>query len=322
MVKSIKKLTDDQKSAMPAWRDKWIKIGLSTEPADRPRAEAAYRECYRAANLRDDVPIVWVESPLVGALAAPTAANLLAYWRHSAVDSAVDSAVGSAVYKKNNLFWHNWMGGSLWSAWPAFESFFREVCGLKINDNLANSASAFAETSVSAGYWWPNKNFIIACERPAEINMDEDGNLHCETHAAIMWRDGWGVCVWHGTRVPDHWILSRANLDPREVISHDNVEVRAAGCAIVGWGKMFDVLDAKVVHDSGSPDIGQLIELTLPGLSDPGRFLKAECPRNGTICEGVPFVDDFGLPINTALHAQAWRVGLHPSEYLHPEVRT
>ena len=86
---------------------------------------------------------------------------------------------------------------------------------------------------------------------------------------------------------------------------------------------MLSVLKAKVIDDSGSPDIGQLIELALPGLDQPGRFLKAECPRNGIICEGVPRISDIdGLPIETALHAQAWRIGDPLSEYQHPLVRT
>jgi len=47
------------------------------------------------------------------------------------------------------------------------------------------------------------------------------------------------------------------------------------------------------------------------------------CPRNGEIFEGVPFVSDIdGLPINTALAAQAWRIGDPQSEYQHNPVRT
>ena len=174
----------------------------------------------------------------------------------------------------------------------------------------------------SAGYWWPNRDFIIACDRPAHICRDENGRLHNETGAAITWRDGWGIHAWHGTVVPRRWIEDKENLDPVEVIKHDDVEIRAAGAQIVGWPKMLKHLDAQTIDDSGSPDIGQLIEMTLPGLSKPGRFLKAECPRNGTIVEGVPYVDDFEIPIKAALHAQAWRVGMHPAEYRHPEIRT
>ena len=131
------------------------------------------------------------------------------------------------------------------------------------------------------------------------------------------------IHAWHGTRVPAHWIEDRDTLDPAEVIRAENVEQRAVGASIVGWPKMLKVLEARVVDDSGNQDIGQLIELTLPGLPDPGRFLKARCPRNGLIVEGVPYTSDIdGLPIETALAAQAWRIGDPQSEYIHPETRT
>ena len=160
-------------------------------------------------------------------------------------------------------------------------------------------------------------------DRPRKVSFDESLLLHCETGKAVEYSDGWGVSAWHGTRVPDHWIANAKTLDPNEVIKADNVEQRAAGAAIVGWPKMLSVLNSKIIDDSGNDDIGQLIELTLPGLDEPGLFLKAKCPRNGTIVEGVPRVSDIdGLPITTALHAQAWRIGDPLSEYVHPPKRT
>ena len=124
-------------------------------------------------------------------------------------------------------------------------------------------------------------------------------------------------------RVPASWIEGRANINPKEIIKHENVELRAAGAAIAGWPKMLSVLESKVIDDSGSDDIGQLIELKLPGLPEPGRFLKAHCPRNGVIVEGVPRKSDIdGLAIETALHAQAWRIGDPLSDYIHPPART
>jgi hypothetical protein len=79
---------------------------------------------------------------------------------------------------------------------------------------------------------------------------------------------------------------------------------------------MLAALSSKLIDHDPDPSHGDLIDLRLPGLDEPGRFLKAECPRNGTIVEGVP------RNINTVLEAQAWRVGLTPSEFLYPPVRT
>jgi hypothetical protein len=158
---------------------------------------------------------------------------------------------------------------------------------------------------------------------PLWSKFNESGRLHCETGPAVQWLEGPGEYYWHGTSVPSRWIEDRANLAAEEVIRQSNTERRAAGCQIVGWPKMLEVLQVKVLNDSGNEDIGQLIEITFPGENIKGLFLKAKCPRNGVIVEGVPSVSDIDKkPIKTALAAQAWRIGDPQSEYEHPPVRT
>ena len=160
-------------------------------------------------------------------------------------------------------------------------------------------------------------------QRPSIVRRDDHNRLHCEVGHAIEYADGYGFCAWNGVRVPDHWIKDRSNLDANEVISAMNTEQRAVGGQIIGWPKMLKVLKAKIIDDSGNDDIGQLIELTLPGLPEPGLFLKAVCPRNGIIVEGVPRVSDVdGKPIKTAIAAQAWRIGDPASEFTQPPTRT
>ncbi len=169
----------------------------------------------------------------------------------------------------------------------------------------------------------PGRDIVYASDRPTIINQDDNGVLHCDNGPAMAWTNGDAIYAWHGITVPEHWIKDKENLSPSEVISCEDIEKRAAGAEIVGWPKMFSVLDARIIDDSGSSDVGQLIELTLPGLDEPGRFLKAVCPRNGFIVEGVPYISDIdNLPIETALAAQAWRIGDPQSEYIHPPKRT
>ena len=211
-------------------------------------------------------------------------------------------------------------GGNQWSAWDSFITFFHDVAKLPLDYSKYQHWRTLSERS---GPRWVHPEFCIISDRPAVLQVDDQNRPHREDGPFCQWRDGTGIYAWHGVRVPARWIADRANLDPREVIKAANVEERAAGAAIVGWPKMLGVLKAKVINDSGSPDIGQLIELKLPGLSEPGRFLKAVCPRNGVIVEGVPRISDIdNLPIETALHAQAWRIGDPLSEYQHPARRT
>jgi hypothetical protein len=181
---------------------------------------------------------------------------------------------------------------------------------------LIEKLTATVNYAKSCGVLYAYKNLAIVSNRPSVLNRDAAGRLHSETGMAMQFRDGYGFYAWHGVRVPAKWIEDRANLDPNEVIKVSNVEQRAAGAAICGWQKMLSVLKQRVIDRHPNPEIGSLIELSLPGLDRPGRFLKAQCPRNGMICEGVPYVSDIdGLPIETAIAAQAWRLGDAAAEF-------
>jgi hypothetical protein len=125
-----------------------------------------------------------------------------------AVDGAVTDAVSDAVYDAVRdsvgvkITWHYWMGGQLWAAWAAYVNYFIDVCGIDFNKNIYSRAMAYQDTVMSAAYWWPNSKFIIACERPAKILLNSNGQLHCENGQAIEWPDGWGLWMLNGVRVP------------------------------------------------------------------------------------------------------------------------
>jgi hypothetical protein len=200
-------------------------------------------------------------------------------------------------------------------------TFFRDVCGWT---NPALEKFEVTEALIKdCGWTWWHENILAISDRPSVLHRDENNRLHCETGPAIAYRDGWSLYYWHGVSVPAEWIENRATLDPAVVLKSENVEQRAAGAAIIGWPKMVSKLKRKVIDGDPDTDMGALIELTLPGLREPGRFLQAKCPRNGIIVEGVPRISDIdNLPINTVIAAQAWRVGDPQSEYEHPLVRT
>jgi hypothetical protein len=402
-MKKIEKLTPEQIAKFPEWVDRYVKLGLSTEPADFEKASAAALRAYELLKLRKPMIVLRVGSPYACAVGGALAfwmlrqlkvTSLVQVWDQvgdqvwdqvgdqvgDQVWAQVRDQVGDQVWAQvrdqvrdqvrakvwdqvwaqvrakvwdqvwaqvraqvGDQVWDqvgakvwdqvrdqvgefskqgvsNDYGGNLWHAgWVSFVTFMRDVVGIDIHQKF----SIEEDLSASCGWVWWHQNVLAISDRPRLINRDEQGRLHSELGPAIAYRDGWELHFWHGVKVPAHWIDDRVNLSPEEVIKADNVELRAAGCAIVGFPKMLSVLKARVINDSGSPTIGQLIELDLPGLSEPGRFLKAECPRNGTILEGVPRISDIdNLPIDTAIAAQAWRIGDPQSEYTHPPRRT
>lgn len=218
--------------------------------------------------------------------------------------------------------WHNcYQGGNMRASYCCYLSAMRDIIGLDLPEY--KNYRFWEDAAIHGGFRVIHKDFCVVSDFYQEINLDEENQPHNETGPSILWRDGVGVYHWHGVEVPKHWIEDRDNLDPKEVIKVTNVEQRAVGVQICGPVKMSKVLKIKVIHDSGNATIGKLVEMTLPGLKEKGLFLQAECPRNGTIMEGVPRVSDIdGLPITTALAAQAYRLGDAQADYQSSPRRT
>src|SRR5574337_930661 len=88
----------------------------------------------------------------------------------NAVDGAVDGAVGErqiaqAVADVISRGWPYYIGGQLWvGGWwwgPAYTSFFREVAGLELTDDLWQRGLAYEATTEAASWWYPHRDFIM-----------------------------------------------------------------------------------------------------------------------------------------------------------------
>ena len=195
--------------------------------------------------------------------------------------------------------------------------FFHRECDL---GKQTEKLRGLWELCQSAGWALPYEGVCFVSERHEICKLDDGQRIHSETGPAIRYPDGFEIYAWHGVRVPAEWIINRSSIDPSEILKSDNVEQRAAGAAIVGWARMLDVLKAKVVDSDPDPDHGDLIELSLPGLPEPGLFLRAYCKRNGLIVEGVPRTSDIdGKPIKTVRAAQAWSFGKAEADFQYPD---
>ena len=260
MTRRITTLTAEQRARFDEWADRWIDVGLSTDPADRPRFTDGARRCYAAADIPWPDNTVWIPNPLVGALAAPAAAvaiELIRRRRPGAVDGAVRGA------------WYRYIGGQFWvgSWWwgPAWTSFFRDVCGLELDGDLWDRARAYEDTVESACWWFPYRDFVMVSERPHTIRLEQVGprglgshRLHCDSGPAIGW-DGYELYFWHGVQVPA-WVVHSPT--PHKIIGEENVEVRRCGIEAYGWDRFVADAQLKLVDtadDPGNP--GQTISL-------------------------------------------------------------
>ena len=249
----------------------------------------------------------------------------------SATDSATDmsgcidsvlSTAGQGGLDCAEKAWKMYQGGNMWAWSCAFIAFGRDHVGLSIDYSKYEAWETLARLS---GFRFMHEDFCIVSEKPVHLTVDAQNRGHCETGPYIRWADGTGIYQWHGVTVPAHWIEQKETLDPNEVLRAENVEQRAAGLQIVGLPRMksHPAMNYRVIDGDPNSRLGALVEMTLDGLPEPGRFLEAVCPRNGTIIEGVPRVSDVdNLPIETAIAAQAWRIGDRQDEYTHSPRRT
>ncbi len=334
----IIELTEEQNAAIPAWVEKWIAEGLRTDEMDLGKFTAAAKKCYDFAGIPFP-KVIQVQSPIVGALSAPIAANMIysdvysairsavystvysvvrsAVYSpvsstvgstvvrstvYSAVDSAVSSAVSSAVgsavdsavhsavssASKNKLWWHNWIGGQFWVAWVAFEKFCREIMKVKYCNDITNRAIAYEVAQTSVNYWWPNKDFVIVCNRPKKINRNSSGQLHCIDGMAIEYRDGWGLWMLNGVKVAQDIVMTPANeLDTNLVMTEKNAEVRREIVRKIGIERVLTKLKAKVLDKQGDYELLQLPNIS--GMSIIPTYLKMKNPSIGVWhVEGVP----------------------------------
>ena len=324
-MKQITKLSAEQIARLDDWRERWLRVGLCTDPADRAGAQEGIIAAYKADNLEAPALFVWLRSPLEGTIGSwllsqsdqvgdqvwaqvgdQVRDQVWAQVRDQVGDQVRDQVRDQvwdqvrAQVRAQNICW-----GQHDAGWLSWIDYFRVVTALA----CAERASGLIHVAECCGWWWPNRGAVVLTERPVYLSRDGWGRLHSEDRAAIEYPDGWGVYVWHGVRVPSSVILEREKLTVAQIVSEKNTEVRRVMRNLYG--------NERFMRDAGAQEISRsekhgcrLLRLHLPG--DPVEIKMAElvCPSTGSVYyERVP------PDVMDALEALSWRFGVKPKEY-------
>ena len=285
----IEKLTDEQTAQMDVYRDKWIDIGLSCEPMNFEAAKSALVKAYETVGLSAPTQFY--------AVASPTAAIELI------------QKLDSSLRAKDII--NEFIYGCHEAGWLSYYEYFKDVCGIQDCAKL----DGLTEYSKQAGWASVYEDVVVIQDRPEHILFDDQGRVHSETDAAIKYRDGTGVYMWHGVRVPAEWINKKSELSAKTALTWENIEQRRAACEIVGWAQVLRELNAKTIDVDDDPMIGTLVEVTIPDVGRE-RFLKVICGTGREFAIPVP------PDMKTALEANAWTYGLEGNLLRDLEVRT
>ena len=288
-MSKIETLTAEQESQLTVYHDKWLKIGLSTEPLDFEKSKDAVCHAYTLAGLEKPVNFYQAKSPM----------DAIRVIQELDPTMTASTIVSGMIY------------GSQDASWLGFYEYFRNVLEIKDCEKL----DGLTELAKHCGWLSVYEDTVVFQDRPDVIKFDDRNLLHCEDGPAIHYRDGYSVFAWHGVRIPAEWITHREDLAPATALGWENVEQRRCACEIIGWATILRKLDASVIDTDEDPMIGTLVEVTIPEIGRE-KFLKVIC---GTGRE-------FALPVppdmETALAANAWTYGLDGDLLRELEVRT
>ena len=337
----IEHLTDAQKAAMTGHVQKWLNIGLSTQPADRPKAEAGIRNAYQAAGLTPPRIYIWLNSPYAGAHGA---ALLTHHWDQvrdqvgaqvgaqvrdqvwaqvgAQVWAQVGAQVGDQVWAQVRAQVGAQVGAqvykSVWGQhdyWLSFYDYFGQVLELEAPARL----SGVMEVAASSGWWWPFENMVILTERPVLLKRDNQGRLHAEDGPAMAYPDGFAIYAWHGTRVPADMVTGPGWTYQR-ILKEENTEIRRCAIERMGWPEFITAAGlvecAPSAQDPGNP--GHTLHLyELPGDIFDETVKVLVCTNATDERDGTRRVFGLTVPgsISSPVAAAAWTFGLNPSDY-------
>lgn len=310
-----RQLTAAEKAKIPAHNAKHIAIGKCTEEADWETAERAVRRMLELSIFKEKgIPEGY---PILRAGGLEVACGLHVTKEGKKCPPYQSASVG---------------------AFAARNEFIVEVLGFQLEAPIEEKRVILSDFSRSCGGAIFGRKVTVIYDRPSQMFIQLVGNtgvLHREDGPAIAWGRGpdgkfsqesldyYGIFYWQGTRVPDAWILDKVSIEDgekarkraAEVLQHPNQEVMRAGCEIIGWVPVLEMLGMRVLDEDPNPMIGKLVEVDLPAAPST-KFLVAECGTGRTI---ALLVDPEST---TALDAGARSYGVPVEVYRKLKVRT
>jgi hypothetical protein len=349
IVKVIDRLTEEQIVQLAEFRNRWIAIGLSTEPADRERAEHAIRRMYRVASLRPPTVIEWCGSPaaldrvkpsacLVIESGGPVVENVWATlgegpWSRvkarlgpgpllcaQTASDRVALAVWARVGRVIGLSFRSYpFGMEIHGQHDAgalmFYDFVGQICGL---GDEVDELSGVLELAQSAGWAQPCEKICWVSERPSALQRDDLGRLHSLTGPAIVYPDGWSIHAVHGVRVPREVVEDANWITVQRIEAEPNSEIRRVMVLKYGAARYLQESGAKLVNESKR---GKLWRKDRKG-DNPLVMVEVQNSTPEPDGSRKTYFQRVPPHIKTAAAAVAWRFGFETVRDYRPAIET
>lgn len=237
----INELTPEQEAQIQVYFDKYLQLGLNTNPTNDEVLTIAAKLFYKLNNLTEPQVFIF-DSP-----------------------NKCFEKIAELDGKPKAEFVSTWFAGTFDSYWLCFYSYLIEVLELDIDKDLLAKFEAFKAVSKECNFWYPYEGVVLFTRKPKVIHLDAAGNLHNIHEKAIQFRDGYGGYYVHGFNVPE-WIVKDKHLITLNKINEEkNAETRRIMIDFFGNDRYllesnFKVLDEDI-DPSGRPRRLLMIEV-------------------------------------------------------------
>lgn len=255
----IEKLTEEQAAKMPEYVERWTKIGLSCEPADFEQCKLFAKMAYKSAGL-EKMPTQF--------LSADSPASAITAIKKLDPDLTNQNVFSEMMYGNHD------------AGWLSFYDFMISEVGVKNCDNI----KGLLGISKNCGWWSAYEDVVIFQNRPKEIHLNDEGEIHNEEGPAILYRDGYAVWGISGKRVTEQIIMSPETMTIKQISSETDLDLRSIMIDRFGWSNYIEQTNAECIDSRDN-----ILENTKEALykTEFGNRMIVSCPTGRVFSVGV-----------------------------------
>jgi hypothetical protein len=267
----ITSLTEEQIALFPSYRDKWVNIGMNTDPLDLEKAKIAARLCYEKVGLVCPETFYVADSP-VHAL--------------EVIQGIYPEATKSEIFE-------SFMHGNHEAGWLSYYDYMLNVLDIKECEII----QGLLDLSQHCGWWSAFEDCVVFQHRPVEIHLDQQNRIHNDNGPCIRYRDNFSIWAIDGHIVTEQIVMSPETLTVDQINKETNADIRSIMLDRYGWINYIKNSGAKLI-DSRKNDV----EGTMEALYETtfGKRLVATCVTGRIFSMGVPENH------KTCVSAQSW----------------
>ena len=269
-MKKISKLTEKQKSQIPVFIDKWVK--LASRPVDKNKAKKAIEDMYKAMGENNPIVIIG-NSPanafllnilfftLIKNIKSDQLHGQLYDQLHGQLYGQLRGQLYGQLYDQLDGQLHGQLGSFylsyFWYDWAGLYDYGKYI-GVKYNNKKMD---LFFNFIVECHFVLAYKGVAFISEKP-QINFF-NRRLHSLTGKSIEYPDGWGLYNINGVKFDKELWKKITNkiITPEEAIKLPNVEQRIIAIQYIGGERLLKELSGKIISQDEYGEIWELEKL-------------------------------------------------------------